>query len=268
MSQSVEIIEREQEASVQSSPSPSMVTLFGSDDPAEVVKRATATSKALMEVVNGQRLSVSMQGKPYLLVEAWTLLGSMVGVFPVTAWTRPLKDGNRTVGWEARVEARTLGGSVVGSAESMCTRDEKTTKRDGTVIQRWAEADEHALRSMAQTRAVSKALASPLRFIAVLAGFAGTPADEMPPADGDAAPGAPTAPQRGNGAASTKTPCAECARLKLKNKKGYPPVVWGGKTTCDGVTSSGRYVNHPLAAEDIPDPPAQDGDVDPDDIPF
>ena len=40
--------------------------------------------------------------------------------------------------------------------------------------------DDYALRSMAQTRATSKALRQPLGFVMSLAGFDPTPAEEMP----------------------------------------------------------------------------------------
>jgi hypothetical protein len=43
---------------------------------------------------------------------------------------------------------------------------------------RWK--DRHAVLSMAQTRATSKALGQILRWLPVLAGFSGTPAEEMP----------------------------------------------------------------------------------------
>ena len=89
----------------------------------------------------------------------------MLGVFPFTVWTRKLEDG-----WEARVEARTLDGRVVGAAESMCARSER----------RWRNADDYAIRSMAATRATSKALRQPLGFVMHLAGFDATPADEIP----------------------------------------------------------------------------------------
>lgn len=93
------------------------------------------------------------------------MLGTMLGVFPVVEWTRPVQDG-----WEARVEARTLAGQVVGAAEAECLRSEK----------QWKSRDDYALRSMAQTRAVSKALRGPLGFVVTLAGFEATPAEEMP----------------------------------------------------------------------------------------
>ncbi len=156
-----------------------VVTLFGTDEPTLVVERAAKVADALMGVVRKRDLSVQMNGKQYLLIEAWSLLGSLVGCFPEVVWTRPVKRGDVTEGWEARAEVHTLAGSAVAAAESMCMRSEITRKRDGTVVERWKNAEEHAVRSMAQTRATSKAMATALRFIAVLAGFQGTPAEEI-----------------------------------------------------------------------------------------
>lgn len=70
--------------------------------------------------------------------------------------------------WEAKVVA-VRNGVVVGEAESMCTRSEES----------WRESDDFAIRSMAQTRATSRAIAAAARWIVTLAGFAGTPAEEM-----------------------------------------------------------------------------------------
>lgn len=140
-------------------------TLFRTDDPVQVLSRAQATAEALMPVVRDKGLIVRIQTKDHLTVEAWQTLGAMLGVTPVCVWTRKLEDG-----WEARVEARTLDGRVIGAAEAQCDRSEGM----------WKKRDEYALRSMAQTRATSKALASVLRFVATLAGASGTPAEEMP----------------------------------------------------------------------------------------
>lgn len=140
-------------------------SLWRTDDPAEVLTRATDTAEALMPVIRARGLVVSIQGRDHLTVEAWQTLGAMVGVSPVCVWTRKLEDG-----WEARVEARASDGRVVGAAEAECLRGED----------RWSRADDFAVRSMAQTRATSKALASVLRFVATLGGAAGTPAEEMP----------------------------------------------------------------------------------------
>ncbi len=142
-------------------------TLFDTTDPDEALARATGIATALQKVLKQAKLTVNIgrNARPYVLAEGWTCLGSLVGVFPRTVWTRQLENG-----WEARVDAVTRDGAVVGSAESQCTRAERI----------WAGRDDFALRSMAQTRAMSKALRMPLGFIVVLAGFEATPADEMP----------------------------------------------------------------------------------------
>lgn len=139
-------------------------TLFKTDDPVTVLQEATRTADALAKVLKSRNLTTTIQGKEHVQVEGWQTLGSMLGVTPVCVWTRSLDNG-----WEARVEARTLDGRIVGAAEAMCTRSERM----------WKNRDDYALRSMAQTRATSKALASPLRFVITLAGYEGTPAEEM-----------------------------------------------------------------------------------------
>jgi len=144
---------------------PAPVNLFGTDDPSEVVRRATSVANELKNVLRDQRLISNISGKEHVRVEGWTLLGTMLGVFPVCEWTRKLDNG-----WEARVEARTLSGAVVGAAEAECLRSEN----------QWKSRDDYALRSMAQTRATSKALRQPLGFVVSLAGFDPTPAEEMP----------------------------------------------------------------------------------------
>lgn len=144
-------------------------TLFGTDNHGEVVARASELAKTLEQVVRKQNLVVRIGQSEHVRVEGWTFLGSMLGVFPVVEWTRPVMHEEEQVGWEARVEARTRGGEVVGAAEAECLRSERT----------WKGRDDYALRSMAQTRAVSKALRLPLGFVMQLAGFNPTPAEEM-----------------------------------------------------------------------------------------
>jgi hypothetical protein len=157
-------------------PVPAPTTLFRSEEPNEIVAHAAITAHALAAVITKQKLSVSIQGRKYVKVEGWTLLGTLLGVYPVCTWTRRLENG-----WEARVEARTRDGAVVGAAEAMCLRSERS----------WANRDDYALRSMAQTRATSKALRQPLGFVVEMAGFAATPYEELPP---DEAPEVPPAP--------------------------------------------------------------------------
>ena len=94
----------------------------------------------------------------------------MLGVFAEVEWSRPTELAD---GWEARAVARNLAGSTIGAAEAMCTRTEPN----------WKGRDDYALRSMAQTRAIAKALRLPLGFIVHLAGFDPTPAEEIDEAE-------------------------------------------------------------------------------------
>ena len=140
------------------------LNLFGAAEPADVIERAEKVATALKRVVDSKGLTQRIGGGEHVKVEGWTLLGSMLGVFPVCVWTRKLEDG-----WEARVEARTRTGEVIGAAEAECLRSETN----------WKTRDDYALRSMAQTRATSKALRAPLGFVMTLAGYEVTPEAEM-----------------------------------------------------------------------------------------
>ena len=165
MSAELEVLDHETGELIPYTPPQPPATLFGTDDPLEVVARSARIADSLASVIRQQKLAVTISGREHVRVEGWTLLGTMLGVFPVCVWTRKTDDG-----WEARVEARTRDGSVVGAAESQCSRSEGT----------WKSRDDFALRSMAQTRATSKALRQPLGFVMGMAGFEATPAEEMP----------------------------------------------------------------------------------------
>jgi hypothetical protein len=145
----------------------------------------------------------------------------MLGVFPVVEWTRPVADG-----WEARVEARTLAGQVVGAAEAECLRTEK----------QWKSRDDYALRSMAQTRAVSKALRGPLGFVVTLAGFEATPAEEM---NGESLT-APRPEQRVEGPAPLKPPTGWAKLTEMMSV--YDEATY---KTFEGFTDSMRRLLYP-----------------------
>jgi hypothetical protein len=145
----------------------SPVTLFGTRDPRATLQRMAECAAALVDVVTTRRLSVTIQGKDHLTVEAWTTLGAMVGVYAIVEWTRRNETDD---GYLARAVAQTLAGRIVGAAECECSRQERN----------WCSRDAHALRAMAQTRAVSRALRAPLGQIVVLAGYEPTGQEEMP----------------------------------------------------------------------------------------
>jgi hypothetical protein len=154
------------------------VNLFRTDDPAEVIEKATAIANALKSVVKSQGLIQIIQGKEHPKVEAWQTLGGLLSVTAVCTHTEPVTDRHGKPAYMATVEAR-FRGEVVGKADAMCSTSEN----------RWSKADDYALLSMAQTRATSKALKGPLGWVMKLAGYQTTPAEEMPQ------DGAPAEPQ-------------------------------------------------------------------------
>ena len=142
-------------------------TLFGTSDPAIAMERMAQMARLLVGVVRDRKLVMKISGSEYLLAPGWAVLAGMTGLSPYTAWTRPLEDGT---GFIARVEVRRVAdGAVISAAEQVCTRSER----------KWAKADDHALMGMAQTRASSRALRGPLQQVVELAGYKGTPAEEM-----------------------------------------------------------------------------------------
>lgn len=173
------------------------VTLFRTDDPVEVLQRAGAAATALSDALKRQGMTTKIQGRDHVNVEGWQTVGSMLGVYPVKEWVRELpwpdeltealqkqKAMGRVYGYEASYRAQRADGAVVGSGEGTCSRGE---------VKPWLDRSDNALRSMAQTRATSRALKSPLGFVVTMAGYTATPAEEMPdevntaPPYGDAA---------------------------------------------------------------------------------
>jgi hypothetical protein len=147
----------------ESAPAPN---LFG-PDPELALKRMAELATRLADVIEAKKLYATISGRRHITAEGWTTLGGMLGVVPVVCWTRPNETGD---GYVARVEARTLDGRVVGAAESECSRVES----------KWKNRDPYAIRSMAQTRAIGRALRAPLGQIVVLAGYEPAGAEEIP----------------------------------------------------------------------------------------
>lgn len=133
--------------------------------PEQVVNRATKIANALADVIKQKGLSTRIRQKDYVRVEGWSTLGAMIGVLPKEKHVNPIDNG-----YEAYVDlVRASDGVVIGGASAICTRDEKN----------WKDRDEFAVRSMAITRATGKAYRLGMAWIMELAGYAGTPAEEM-----------------------------------------------------------------------------------------
>lgn len=138
--------------------------------PAAFLSRAREMAVMLDDVVRKQRLDVDIQGKRYLKVEAWQFLAGMAQLTPRTREIETLRDDSgKPVGVRVYVElVRDADSAVIGGAYGRCDYGERIGKSGA-----------YAAESMAQTRATSKAISQKLRFVPVLAGYQGTPIEEM-----------------------------------------------------------------------------------------
>jgi hypothetical protein len=156
------------------------LTEFGADDIG--MDRGLRIANQLDAIIREKDLAVQIGQGEHLRVEAWCACAAMVGVSPRTVWTKRLPETGPLEGYIARVEVVQIAtGRIIGAAEAGCFTDERMGSRA-----RWTE--QHAVMSMAQTRATSKAIGQVLRWIPVLAGYSGTPAEEMPRDMPEAAP--------------------------------------------------------------------------------
>ena len=140
--------------------------------PAIVMAEAQKAATSLKDVITKKPRPVIINGEQYLEFEDWQTVGRFYGV---------------TVGIEAEPEFVQLGevkgfkatsialraGQVISRATAYCLDDEE----------KWGAGDRKPplfqLASMAQTRANAKALRNVLSWVAVLAGYKPTPAEEM-----------------------------------------------------------------------------------------
>lgn len=151
--------------------------------PRDVVITATEVAKELSKIIEDKRLYVPMKNGKYVKVEGWATLGSMLGITPKERSVLTLVEGEgaeRVWQFEAYIElVRNSDGVVIGGASAICRTDEVLTRKNGTSYKRWGGMDLNAPRSMAITRATSKALRIALAWIMVLGGYKPTPAEEM-----------------------------------------------------------------------------------------
>ena len=130
----------------------------------QTIKNAVAISRALTDVIERCKLYVRIAGKKYVTVEGWQTLGALLKCRAIIKRTTKLENG-----WEAEAEIINFAGQVLGTGVARCTRDEA----------KWKDREDYALLSMAQTRAIGKAYRNNFAWILRLAGYEGTPAEEV-----------------------------------------------------------------------------------------
>src|ERR1051325_3400299 len=123
-------------------------------DPEQDIKQGQKAAKALMKVVEITK-PLKLNGKTYLYFEHWQTMAKFFRITVGIESTTKLENG---------YEAKSIvhqNGTIIGGAEASCLRDEAN----------WKTKPEFQLKSMAQTRAMAKALRSILGYIPVLAGI-------------------------------------------------------------------------------------------------
>lgn len=192
-------------------------------DPAGMVAVASKLATVLKDIVERQKLYANIQGKKYPTVEAWQTIARLDNV--VAREARPAErreDGS----WEAFAELLRLSdGMIVGSSSAMC----------GDAGDRpWNTRADYQKRSMAQTRAISRAFRAQYSWIMALAGYEPTPSEEMP-GSGDAANEADD---------HTSTP-AHTAPAATSSRGGSGPRIWSGPVSKGSAPVDGQLRQTP-----------------------
>jgi hypothetical protein len=211
------------------------VAIFAGATADEILAVATDVANKFSDVVKQRRMFKRIGENDHIQIEAWQTIGALTGVVAPTgrveelSWPpiEPLgpeppppgveprrrdtpewqawKEADivhaawrhhrallasravgRAFGFKARFSA-TKNGAGVGWGEGRCTRGEPSK----------VGQEDFALSSMAQTRAQSRALGAPLKFVVKLAGYETTPAEELDGSNTPAAAAAPPAPPWG-----------------------------------------------------------------------
>lgn len=143
---------------------------------------ATNVANTLAPLVRTQGLAIKglnkkAPDKEYVMVEGWEVLGTFLGIVPVTTIIAEIKNKHDVVvGYRARATLyqnpliendEIVGGTVIARAEAEADRSGN-------------QKEKFSMASMAQTRALGKAYRMGLSWIMKMAGFEPTFAEDMP----------------------------------------------------------------------------------------
>lgn len=136
-----------------------------------------ATKKMAVELtkfIDDNRLSANIAGKKYVMVEGWQFAGSQLNLVAIPSDAVDMSD-DKQIKYKSSAEVFHIPtGTLVSRGFAICSDKEAKKK----------SFDEYAIASMAQTRAIGKAYRNNLSWLMKLAGFEGTPVEEI---DRDAA---------------------------------------------------------------------------------
>ena len=136
-----------------------------------VLAQAVEQAEHISNIIKQKNLAVSIHGRPHVRVEAWTALAQANGKrFDVVDKSYEGSRGEKDFTANACVGLRDIvTGEVVARAWASCSRRERN----------WIDRDDYAIESMAQTRAAGKVARLIYGWVVALAGYEGTPAEEI-----------------------------------------------------------------------------------------
>lgn len=188
--------------------------VFGTQDPERIIERATVVANRLADIVEKAKLYSMISGRKYVRAEGWTAMIAMLGVFPSAVWSNRLDRTKDEIAYEAKIVLRHLSGHTLGEGSAMCSSNEKN----------WHNRDEFAIKSMAQTRAVGKACRLSFSWIMALAGYEGTPFEEM---DSVTVQAEPLVPESGIEFPETQEEVqAKTSNLITEKQQGFLFAIW------------------------------------------
>ncbi len=168
--------------------------------PESLIKEAQRAAGPLMDVVKQKGWAINLGGKKdHMMFEAWAFLARTHNVTSrVVPGSTKLIEIRGVIGYEAEGEAFHIPSqTVISTANAMCLNDEDNwglrskyewqgppTARKKVKIGD-VQVPLFQLRSMAQTRAMAKALKGPFSWIVAMVGYEPTPAEEGPGPNND-----------------------------------------------------------------------------------
>lgn len=160
--------------------------------PNEVLVEAQQAAIELQKRIAGKKKPVIFGDEQYIENDDWQMVAHFFGMSPKVETTEFVEYGN-TTGFKATavlIDIRT--GAVISRGEALCL-DEEDNWGDRTKYEWKKDANGRGVRvavgkvptplfqlmSMAQTRACNKAMSNKLKWVVSLAGYSGTPAEDM-----------------------------------------------------------------------------------------
>lgn len=178
-----------------------------------------------------QKLYTTIVGKNYAHVEGWQFAGGLMGLFPIVSEVTDLSKAGE-IRWMAKVEIQNIkDGKVVGRGFAVCSNKENKKK----------SFDEYAILSMAQTRAIGKAYRNLIGWVMKLAGYEGTPSEEMVKA-GEKMPEARPAqaqPAQKKAPVAPEAECHECGNELTTAEASFSKKVFK-KPLCRGCQAEAK----------------------------